>query len=260
LLLESSWFYYLEESPGSTRVDAGPNSLDLIETGAVGEAPGIIGQGATFPGASGNRLSHSFASQYILSGDFTFTGWFNLFNNLTTGIIQYIGTLGTSAADNIVTIQYQSSSDIIEVILSDGVVASNLFDDIGGGGIPASQFIFYVVRWTAATQTMELRLNGQAFVSSAFGRSPANPGTQSYVIGETNGVGLNFEGGIDEVGGWPRKLTDSEVDSLYNSGAGRRPSQGAARPEFIGPTETNVLNDDNDPVLNDDNDNVLVLL
>lgn len=219
------WYYGLEAA-GGTREDVGPNSLNLLETGTVGQGVGVIGNAASFPGVAGNKLSHAFDSVYDFSAtDFTFTGWLKLNSKATIQAPQYIGTGGSGASAQHIEIRYNQSTDTIRCEISDGTTINAVEDGIGGTGIPAGQFVFFAVTWNTTTKDLRLRLNDQAFVAANFPLfSIQSAGTQTFTLGSTQSNANPLDGLDDEIGGWGRVLNNAEITFLYNSGAGNRPA------------------------------------
>lgn len=216
------WYYTLEEATGS-RADSGPNLLTLSENGTVGNGPGVISNAADFPGINDNNLAHVFDSVYDLSStDFTITLWANLTNLTSRRTFLYIGEGNPSSSDVAVLIEYRDNTDTIQFRIGSGTSNINARQDIGGS-IPASEFIFVVCRWDTLTQTLEISLNNGSFDVVAAGFGIQNTGTQQFRLGTLVDGGNPHLGLVDEVGGWNRKLTESEINFLYNNGNGGRP-------------------------------------
>lgn len=234
------WYYTMDEASG-TRFDSGINFLDLTEGGVVAGVPGIIGNAWQSPGPAMNNLQRGFnAVDDLSSTDFTITGWFNLLSNFATRTLMYLGIGDFTAAEQVIELFYDNPSDSMRFMMSDGVSQASLNIDIGGT-IPTTQFIFYAFRWDSATQTMEARLDGQAYTPTSFGLSPHNPGTQSLVFANLVTPDFSFVGNGDEAGCWDRKLSNTETDFLYNGGLGQRPDFIAC---LFDETLTNILTDE----------------
>lgn len=218
-------FYYGLEAASGTREDVGPNSLNLSETGTVGQVPGIISNAASFPGVGGNKLSHVFDSVYDYSAkDFTITGWVKLDTKITDQELLYIGTGGGASVDLHLDLRYITGTDSIQARISDGTTTNMLADDLGGGGIPTGEFIFLACTWNNVTKDLRLRLNGQASVLSNL---PAfniqNVGTQSFILGGKVNNSDPLDGPLDEISGYNRVLNNAELNFFYNNGNGNRP-------------------------------------
>lgn len=228
LMQDAIWYYRLEEASG-TRMDASNSDLDLSETGTVGQLAGVIEEAASFPGSTGNFLSHAFDSIYdIRTKDITVTGWVR-FDTLTANQeIVYVGTANRIASAMVFDIRLFAGSDNIQASVSDGTDV----EMINLGVVVADVFNFFCMRYNFTTKLLEGRLNGNAFVTLTTSLGTTNnPGTQSFVIGQ-HGTANNLDGRIDEVGGFDKILSDAEVDTLYNNGLGQRPEFGAGRPNF----------------------------
>jgi len=216
------WYYKLDELSG-TRDDSGTNNLDLTESGSVGTALGIISTSARFPGTANNLLKKGFVSQYNFSStDFTWAGWFKINANNSNHMMIYIGTGGILTADRVIDFEYLTSSDTVRVTIGDGDAFSGLSQDVGGS-IPVGTFVFFAIRWDTTTELLELRLNAQAFASATIFHGIQSSGTQNFTLGATDSGLFDTDGDLDELGGWDRKLTDNEINYLYNNGSANRP-------------------------------------
>jgi len=219
LLTNLIQYYKLDEVSG-TRDDSHSNSYDLTQIGTVGQVSGVINNAADFTGTSGNRLERGHEPEYDLSAtDFSFSFFVNIHTLSSFREMVYMGDGGFSAAQMVFDVQYAQGSNHIRFRKSNGSNLPEVNDDIGGS-IPANEYIFICCRWNTTAEVMEIRLNGQPFVTNSVGTDIHTTGAEEFSLGETIASGNSIDGSIDEFGFWNRLLTNQEVDSLYNSGNG----------------------------------------
>ena len=239
-LLEGLLWYYELGEPSGTRIDSGPNVLNLSEIGTVGQAAGIIGNAADFDGGT-EKLIHSFDSLYDFSDtDFSITGWMYLEVDVSAHAV-YMGNGGTSNANRVINLIYLSGGEEMRFVLSNDSNTINLLAGQISGSIPIAEWFFFCVRYNKTTKEMSLLLNDETPTTLIAAGNPQNLGDQSFVVGNSVSDQNPLEGRIDEVGGWDRLLTSEECTFLYNIGNANRPD-----------LQQFVVNADGDRIVNAD--------
>lgn len=210
-------FYKLADTSDSF----GSNTLTNNNTATFGA--GKIGNAVHLVRASQQTLSIADAANGLdQSGDFTITAWVYLESkpaSLMYAVGKWNDGIGTQRSYRI---GWNNSTDrfFCTVANSAGTdkdcVASNF------GAPSLATWYFLCLRNTNATE-VELTVNNTAETPAAHALT-INDSTIDFRIGSTSNVAsLSWDGRIDAVGIWSRRLTDDEVTDLYNGGTGREP-------------------------------------
>jgi len=208
--------YYKLEGTGS-RVDSSGNNLTLTETGTVPTGTGIFGNGADFPGTSGNHLARAGDDATLDLGvslaPFGVSAWVDA-DTLSTGI-GYSEIVGKS----------NNTSDGWELaVLDTGGVswrqAGSGLVDSGAAVITVGAGLQHIVATSDGIITRIYVDN----VEVATGSSVAVvDSTTAFRVGHRSlDVNAGFDGIVDELAVWTRHITVAEVASLYNSGSGKQ--------------------------------------
>ncbi len=137
--------------------------------------------------------------------DFTVAGWFNLSSpptvNLISGIVDQANALTW-------TIKYDQIMNRFAFVITNTTIAANAF-----GAPNIGTWYFIAASYDATAKIATIRVN--------------NGATNTAIIASTpqNGIGVMTanNGGndqIDELGIWAKVLTNTEIATLYNNGAG----------------------------------------
>lgn len=200
-------FWNLNEESG-TRYDAVVASAnDLTESGSVGYQLGYIDKSAAFDGS--NYLTKATNASLENGGsDFSVSFWVK-FNDVANSNSKYFvskyNEWSLFWANGFYFRTYTQNSPYQKDI-SIPLVGQN------------DTWYFLVAIHDAATNTNTIILNDST--TNSVGSVPALdkiPG--NFQIGAMNGAGL-FNGSIDAVGFWKRKLTAGEITELYGAGGG----------------------------------------
>lgn len=208
-------FWKLDEAAGATRVDSGPNNLDLTDFNTVGQVAGIISSAADFNGSNTYLERNNEAALQFNAGSWTISFWAKYLKANNTGTVGFISKdAGGSRAFHI---QRNVTSKDIEVMLNGGT----LHNVIADADIPDDTWHHIVIVKDTVLNTVTGWINN---VEKSTVSIPAGDitGGASFVIGGINfsGPGEILDGAIDEVGIWNRLLNSTEIGNLYNSGAG----------------------------------------
>jgi hypothetical protein len=196
--------------------------------GAVTFAPGEVGQAFAFDGVQSFVTVPDSVALRLSSSDFTLSAW--IFETQRNSDYQ----------DCIVSKRGNGNTN--GWFLSVGgqrlsAVTGKLYYQVSGGSDPSSvstqvlslnQWHYVVVVYRAASQ-IDLFIDG-VLDSTASGLPMPNPNTTAdlHIGDDSDGIGYNFHGKIDEVAIFNRALTSNEVASIYNAGGA-----GMCRKPFI---------------------------
>jgi len=200
-------YWRLEEASG-TRYDCSKNGNHLTSNNSVGQGTGIQQNCSTFNSASSQRLSLTTTQLGGGSSDFTVCGWFFM----TT----YPGGSPVMISKSTKWYAYFNGSALqmnfrptATTPFCNVTVASPLTN--------AWHFIACGMYTTATTNAFFSIDNGTKSTTTFSGYT--STGSASFEIGSLTAANF-FTGSIDECGYWNRKLTDTEITQLYNSGLG----------------------------------------
>jgi hypothetical protein len=215
--------------------------LDAVHSGVTPDAvaPLVHGDvvGATLqPGKLGDALSFDGDDDYVTFGDvdamdrpsaFSVAMWFNR---------QADGAAAPHDINNVLIAQSSNSNndnfvlgtegDNVEIYLDSDGANTTVSATIGGTGIENDTWHHIVLTYDAAEpDELKLYFNGDFIAdwsqfSGYLTNSPAAPLALGISHADTLREG-DFSGLIDEVGLWGRALTPTEIQFLYNDGAGR---------------------------------------
>ncbi len=190
--------------------DSSGNGRDVSLFGGAGYGPGLFGQALSLNGTQGmfaQRPTNDTAFDFG-SGDFTIQTWanFNTVSRIQTLIEKFTGSSGPGWTLSILApLQFFASPT---VVLNAGVT------------IPTGTWQEFVARRTGSTFDLFFDNN---LVATGTSSSALPTSTNPLLIGARNsGDGRNFtvDGLIDEVAIWDRGLSDADITSIWNGGAG----------------------------------------
>lgn len=208
-------YWKLDEVSGS-RIDS-KNSSTLTDNGSVGSTSGIISNAANFSGS--NYLSCAVNSNLIVGftpDDFTINCWARFVDNNTNYTIISSTTDGTAQHSEYWLI---NESGLLFMFVGDGTQYSFSYTPINA--TTTYMITTRVVR--SPTFHIYLAINGSPVTDNftlLSGFSGSSFTASKFNIGSINNGTSSMKGWIDEVGLWRRNISDGEVTSLYNSGAG----------------------------------------
>lgn len=205
--------YWKMDEVSGTRVDSGPNGLDLTDNNTVGSATGIITNSASFVAANDESLTR--ANNALLNPgntDFTFCLW--VYPDFT-GFARVIFAKTGGAGNEQYYLRHQGGGNALEWGVSGNGTA---FTTRTGGALSVANTWYFVCVWHDATaNTINIQVNNGVAASTAFTLG-VFAGTAEFSIGRDTDVSNNWSGRIDEVGYWDRVLTADERAFLYASG------------------------------------------
>lgn len=213
-------YWKMDEASGNA-LDSEPTGTaqDLTDNNTVTSAGGRVGNARQFTASNTEYFSRTSEADLVCGDiDFTWAAWF------------YLDSLGAQR-----TIISKSSSDQTEYqidITSGNQVRFFVYTPTGpayyitstSGFSPSTGTWYFVVGWHDATaDTVNVQVNnGTVYSVSTLGRAPRTS-TADLQFGRYQATTptLFWNGRIDEIGFWKKKLTDDEKTYLYFNGAGR---------------------------------------
>lgn len=207
-------FWRLEESSGTRFASAG-SGVDLTANGTPGNATGRIGNAVSLNGTSQYLSLASTSAVQLGSTNFTITAW--VYMNSVGGKV--LGKDTSGAREYLISANGGFFSfDIFNSSGSNVSVNASTF-----GGPSTSTWYFVVCQYDDSSKLPSISVNNGTFDVGGSGLSgTVNSSTAEFRIGarQFSGAEGYFNGRIDAVGIWKRKLTSTELTTLYNSGNG----------------------------------------
>src|SRR5882724_5423200 len=214
-------YYKLDEASNSTAIDAA-NGRTLVEfNGTVGSAAGVINTSRYFPGnACFVRATNASTDFAPAANHFFVTFWVKASTLNYNYDASFLGRYSLPYAEWLVWFgPYGSQADHkprLNVTANGStqisVAATTAIND-------STNWYFIAAGWDGTN--IKISVNGGPYVTTAFSGPIFNGQKSGFVLGSENG-GNPWNGQIDEVAIWIGRndLTISEVQQLYNNGAG----------------------------------------
>lgn len=209
-------FWKLDEASGTRNDSVGSNHL--TDNNTVLSVAGQIGNAAQFVAANSEFLSIA-SNADVQSGDidYTLAGWVYIDSGSDAAIVtkdhSVSGTreyfLGTSG--NKFLFHNAKPTDSLTLVFA------NTF-----GTLSAATWYFVVAYHDAAADEIGISVNNGAFDTAATGGALQAASTAEFRIGARQYSGFEgyFNGRVDAVGYWKRKLSAGDVTELWNGGSG----------------------------------------
>lgn len=229
-------YYTLEEfgfSGNSNLPGKLSGSFQRVSSGAPGfnivQVDGVNGNGIALYGGGGSDTAY--ITNATARSDFdgwTLTGWYKFLAETVDSSVAF----GFLEWSNIVLAQPRWSGDL-DFVVSGGAVflqaqleaapTGPFFvptDSLNLGPIIPGSWIFAAARLHRASGVFDVCLNGSLFGFSTAVPSvnSANPGLNIQISSKNSASGTVLTTAFDELGFWPRYLSDEELDDLYGDG------------------------------------------
>lgn len=213
-------YWKLDEASGS-RVDSFASN-NLGPTNAPGGVAGLIGLATNFVASSSQYLSVASNSSLQMSSniDFTIAAWVKLSSLPGSTNSRSLVTKDTDSPVNSrdYTLDVQGSQGFRFYIKGGATyIAQTLV-------VPSTGVWYFLVAWYDSSNGQpHIRINdATTYDSAGTGAVGTDVSSAEFRIGARAYAGFNdyFDGYIDEVSLWKRKLTSAEITSLYNGGSG----------------------------------------
>src|SRR5207237_38788 len=211
-------YYKLDEASNSTAIDAANGRTLGQSNGIVGSAAGVINTSRYFPG-SASFFRESWTDFAPGANHFFATFWTKTATLTYSYDASFLGRYGLPYAEWLVWFN-TSTHKVRFSVSATGNTATTV--DSTTALTNTTSWYFVAVGWNGTN--IKISVNGEPYVTSSFAGPvyyPFNGGGSVFVIGSENG-GNPWFGEIDEVAVWIGRndLTISEVQQLYNNGAG----------------------------------------
>lgn len=205
-------YYKLDESSG-TIIDSIENNNGTYN-GALYSQTGKLGTSIGFDGTD-DKIAISAA---VLDGstNFTINAWAATDDNGYRGEVFSVGS--SSSTDPFILLRMDNDAKAVGYIQSDN---QNNIALRGTTSFTNGVFYMLTLTWDATTETATLYVNNNSEDSDTDTALNTFTLDKSSIgcLGRTTDA-LFFDGEIDEVGIWNRKLTHTEIGQLYNNGIG----------------------------------------
>jgi hypothetical protein len=183
-------------------LDSSGNGYTLTQTGTVSVGTGLIGGDAIFSG-DGSNLSTT--TPFDFSGDFSVSLWAKI--DISNGGF----LIGPTSGDQ--------GLELYLLPENNGDFASSYGTTFlaGSSSTPTDATAWNHYVCTREIESISIYLNGSLVGTG----SDAIDLSGTYSFGFEGTYNRSFTGSIDEVGIWSRALTQTNITSLYNAGAGK---------------------------------------
>jgi hypothetical protein len=193
---------------------------NFTSNNSVLSTTGISGNARQFVGANSEYLSASYTDDLKWKEEnFTVTWWYLIPSGATNTGSHLVSSDANSPRDTHVVVNTSGSRPVAWLRMTDNFEQGPLnFGTTGTPGADTWYFCAFRKNGTALT----LRWQGSVTsTTQQAGKSLGSPGTTtSFFLGARTGVSQFLTGSIDEFCKWNRALSDAELDTLYNNGAG----------------------------------------
>jgi hypothetical protein len=208
-------FWELEEASG-TRSDAhGAN--DLTDNNTVTSVTGKVGNAADLERGNSEYLSitDNAALSMGVNQSFTINAWVKVRDSFSDGCI-----VSKMAANGEYSLHYLSGGFRIRTWSSATYGGQSSKDDSANGAPSLATWYMVTAGYDADADELFIYRNAGGLVTLASVTSGAMDSGSTFCIGAQAAPSIFFDGAIDQVGVWKRRLDGSEITELYNSGSG----------------------------------------
>jgi len=243
-LLDSLISYWkLNEASGNALDSHGSNTL--TDVNGVSSQTGKIGNARNFERDSGQSFEADDNADFSQGSDdsFTFGVWVN-----AESINNYMGIVGKD--DNGSNREYGCY-----VIGGTGVVRFYLQADMVGieadTPLTTGNWFYLVFGYDGTLNELFISINGEPVATTSDSTGPTD-GAADFTVGAIHPGLFRFDGLMDELGYWNRRLTNEEIAALYNSGSGLPYENFDEEEDVTPPTLSNIrTNSSGDTILAD---------
>jgi hypothetical protein len=215
--LQNAW--KMEETGAAKRIDA-VSANDLT---AVGAPPTVAGKSGNAASLSATRQLRTVADNPATATDLTIAGWFS--TSEVAGTVYFL-----SLTESVTMSATFSGTCQVTLETRDPVttaVVSSVSQPANPGHGSCAGWVLLTVRYTYAPKQWTLRTYGIGAGFDLLNYTPPAvatnqlPATAELCLNLKNCTNLPVNMAADEVTIWARYVPDAELDSFYNSGAGR---------------------------------------
>jgi len=221
-LISSVVAYYKLDAVSGTRFDSTINASDLSDNNTVTSSVGKIGNAAQFSKVNKEFLSVP-TNSFVEMGDIdvTFAVWAKL-DSKGTGTRTIFGKTGVLAGQFEYALIFETTLDRWNFFIrSGGVFVNVLANSFGSPSLGV--FNFFVCKHDSVNNLISIQIDNGAIDTTAVtaGIEVQNKDFNIGARGEGNPANnVFFDGAIDEMGIYKENLSVSDLDTLFNGGAG----------------------------------------
>ena len=225
-------WWSLDEASGNRNDSHGVNHL--TPGGLLSYATGKVGNAADFEGSTTDYLTIADnAAMRTGDIDWTYCLWVKAETLLGVGV--YAGLVSRDPQSNNREMHIIYNGDVgrffVQIFTAASTAAGRVQAD--SLGQPSVGVWYFIVVWhDAGADTLCIQVNGGAVDSAAESATvgPAKAVATEFGTDVRATQGRYWDGLIDEVGFWKRKLNEREIQWLYNGGNGRAYSETGVAP------------------------------
>jgi hypothetical protein len=214
-------YYKLDEASGNA-IDSSVYGRNLTQGSSVGTTAGVINTSRSFDGSGGTAFFSPFSTNFSPGANHFFTTFWMKAGTLTqtnndSGLI---GKMSFSASDGEWLVYYRNGTNKVRMDVSlTGRVASQIVLESTTAISNTTDWYFIAAGWDGTN--IKISVNGGPYVTASFAGPVFSGNGAVFSIG-TESSSNYWNGNIDEVAIWIGRndLTISEVQQLYNNGAG----------------------------------------
>ncbi len=212
-------YWKMDEASGN-RADSGGSSQTLTDTTTVPSATGILNNGGDFEFSAPENMAHAdSAALSVADQDFSLTCWVKLESKpaFDGGIISKQG-VGDNANDEYGLV-WDGSTDRFNFTGGNGSSAGTVTASTFGAPSTATWY-FIACGYDAAANNLWISVDDGTVDTAGFSPGPSdNAANGAFTVGgKTFNVGFAFDGVIDEIGFWKKKLSAAEITTLRGGG------------------------------------------
>jgi hypothetical protein len=218
-------YWPLNESAPSGDVTATnwvSGGVNMTSENSVLSTTGIQGNARTFATANSERmLANATASSTILgTSNFTVAFWFRMTSAFVSGNQGLVSNdfFSTERGVSIYMSGNVSGYQPPYIFLPYTDASAETYVPLPLTVVPAGAWHFYCVRLSGGT-SLDVRLNASNETTKTLTKTPV-ASRQRLFFGVRYTTSDYLNGDLDEVAFWNRRLSDAEVSTLYNNGAG----------------------------------------
>lgn len=208
-------YYKLDEASGASATDE-VSGLNLTNNGTVGTGTGVINSARTSSGSSTNFLSRASNAAFSPGGSSFFITMWVKGSTTQTGNVVFISKNDVTGNLREWTVGVDNATFAVKLTVSaDGVTSAGV---VSTSALPDANYHFIAAGWDGTN--LMISMDGAAFTTASW-TTALFTGAADFRLFMRGGATNSFAGSVEELAIWKgRCLTITEVQSIYNSGAG----------------------------------------
>jgi hypothetical protein len=207
LLIDLQAYWKLDETSGNRADSAGANTL--VDNGGLGYDTGMVSNGVSNTGSNKWLQVADNASFQVGDADFTLAFWIYPKGNST--FISKGNAFWTPDDGGFIVRRFET----FDFTVGNGTTSNS----VSFTGSILNAWHFVVCGYDAANDRIFMSVDCATEQTAALAGGMGSSNTP-FVVGKSLALGEPANGMLDEIGFWKRKLTNAEIDILYNFGLG----------------------------------------